>query len=73
MCVTGGSAPTLTHQNLTFFKFPVNISGGIHWVAPSVCMPPEDLGSHELTYLGDPISVTFVTNGCQSCPNLKIS
>ena len=31
------------------------------------------LGSHELTYLGDPISVTFVTNGHQSCPNLKIS
>ena len=30
-------------------------------------------GSHELTYLDDPISVTFVTNGHQSCPNVKIS
>ena len=49
------------------------ISGGIHWVAPSVCIPPEDLGSHELTYLGDLISVTLDTNGHQILPNLRIS
>ena len=44
MGVRGDSAPTLTHQNLTFLKFWTAISGGIHWVAPSVCMPPGDLG-----------------------------
>ena len=32
-----------------------------------------DPWSQELTHLSDPISITFVTNGCQSCPNLKIS
>ena len=30
----------------------------------------QTLGSHELTYLVDPISVTLVTNGHESCPNL---
>ena len=28
----------------TFFKFQMNISGDIHWVAHSVWMRPEDLG-----------------------------
>ena len=51
----------------------MDIPGGIHWVAPSVCMPPEDLGAHELTYLGDLISVTLDTNVHQILPNLKIS
>ena len=37
------------------------ISGGIHWMAPSVCMPPEDL-----------ISIAIGTNGHQIFPNLKI-
>ena len=31
------------------------------------------LGSHEMAYFSDPISETFVTDGHQSCPNLKIS
>ena len=43
MGVTGGSDPSLTDQNLTFLSFEW-MSGGIHWVAPSVYMPPEDLG-----------------------------
>ena len=51
----------------------MNVSGVIHWVIPSVCMPSEDLGVHELTYLGDDISVMFDTNGHQRCLSLKIS
>ena len=70
MGVEGGSTPWSTHQNLTF---QMAVSGGIHRVAPSVCMPPEDLGSHELTYLGDLISVTLDSNGHQIFPNLEIS
>ena len=33
-------------DTLTFIVFQVgiNISGGIQWVVPNVCMPPEDLG-----------------------------
>ena len=44
MGVAGGSTHHRQHQNLMFFKFQMAIFGGIHWVAPSVCMPPEDLG-----------------------------
>ena len=44
MGVAGGSAPSPTHQNLTFLKFQMDASGGTHWVEPSLCMPPEDLG-----------------------------
>ena len=42
--VAGGSSLSPTHQNLMFFKFQMAISGGIHWMAPSVCMLLEDLG-----------------------------
>ena len=71
MGIAGGSAPSLKHQNLMFFKW-ISLVVFTRWCPVFACHQ-RTLGSHELTYLGDPISVTFVTNGHQSCPNLKIS
>ena len=42
MGVIGGSAPSSTHQRLTFFKFQLAISDSICWAASGLCMAAED-------------------------------
>ena len=70
--VAGAAPPSLHWKICHFSNFnSLSLVQYIEWHLVCACHQ-RTLGSHDLTYLGDPVPVTFGTSGHQSYQNFRI-